>query len=109
MQTYNDGVLNVYRVENVAEPGNIPEEKLTLKVKGLRFQELRVFDSKYWSAFQVNAMVERLLRVQNLNNIFLRDIVEVEGRRFRVIQIQKVIDVLPKSIDLTLERIEVPV
>ena len=30
-QTYNDGIVRIYSAEDAADPGHMPEEKLTLK------------------------------------------------------------------------------
>lgn len=31
-QTFNDGIVNIYSIGNIAEPGNMPKDGLTLKV-----------------------------------------------------------------------------
>ena len=35
-QTFNDGVANIYSVGNIASPGGMPKDGLTLKVEALR-------------------------------------------------------------------------
>lgn len=108
-QQYNDGILKVYKVENVALPGNMPKQKLTLKIDyPLRYAELKVFDSKFWAASQDNTKIERLVRLPKVDQIGRDDmIIPVDGKQYKIVQIQYPIDVLPKSMDLSLERLEV--
>ena len=108
-QQYNDGVLKVYKVGNVALPGNMPKEGLTLKLDNpLRYAELKVFDSKFWAASQDNTKIERLLRIPRTDDVVRDDkIIPIDGKQYKIVQIQYPVDVMPKSMDLSLERLEV--
>jgi hypothetical protein len=37
-QAFNDGVVNIYSVGNIAELGNMPQEGLTIKVGPLHYE-----------------------------------------------------------------------
>jgi hypothetical protein len=108
-QQYNDGILNVYTVGNIAQPGNMPKHGLTLKLQNpLRYEELKVFDSKFWAASQDNTKIERLLRVPRVDAVVRDDkVIPIDGKQYKIVQIQYPVDVLPKSMDLSLERLEV--
>ena len=108
-QQYNDGILHVYEVGNVAQPGNMPKEGLTLKLENpLRYEELKVFDSKFWSASQDGTKIERLLRIPRVDNVVRDDkVIPIDGKQYKIVQIQYPVDVKPKSMDLSLERLEV--
>lgn len=107
-QTYNDGVLNIYEVGDIAQAGNLPKDGLTLKVGSLRYHELKVFDSKFWAASQDNTKIERLLRTPRINFVERADaVVPIDGKQYEIVQIQYPVDVVPLSMDLSLERIEV--
>lgn len=106
-QTFNDGILKVYKVRNIANPGDRPKDGLTLKLlKPLRYAELKVFDSKFWSASQNNTKIERLLRVPRTDQVQREDkVIPIDGQQYEIVQIQYPIDIVPKSMDLSLERI----
>lgn len=108
-QQFNDGILSVYEVGNIAQPGNMPAQGLTLKLDNpLRYAELKVFDSKFWAASQDNTKIERLLRIPRTDDVVRDDkIIPIDGKQYKIVQIQYPVDVMPKSMDLSLERLEV--
>jgi SPP1 family predicted phage head-tail adaptor len=108
-QQYNDGILKVYEVGNIAQPGNMRKEGLTLKLANpLRYEELKVFDSKFWAASQEGTKIERLLRIPRTEDVIRDDkIIPIDGKQYKIVQIQYPVDVVPKSMDLSLERLEV--
>lgn len=102
-QTFNDGIVKVYKLENTAGDGNMPVEKPVLK-ETLRYRERTVGMSRYWAGQQSNAKIDRLLRVQTRRNISTQDVAVVNGEQYIVKQVQYIenLDVM----DLSLERIE---
>ena len=108
-QQYNDGILRVYTVGNIAQPGNMPKQGLTLKLENpLRYEELKVFDSKFWAASQDNTKIERLLRIPRVDDVVRDDmVIPIDGKQYKIVQIQYPVDTLPKSMDLSLQRLEV--
>lgn len=106
-QTYNDGVVSIYKVDNIAETGNKPKDKLTIKVSLLHYEERIVGMSRFWTAKQANAKVDMLLRTPQLRNVSTQDVaIPIDGRQYKIVQIQYPKDVEPPSMDLSLERIE---
>lgn len=108
-QQYNSGVLRVYKVGNIALAGNLPKQGLTIKLTNpLRYEELKVFDSKFWAASQEGTKIERLLRIPRVDNIVRDDkVILTNEKQYKIVQIQYPVDVVPKSMDLSLERLEV--
>lgn len=107
IQTFNDGIVNIYSVKNIAEPGNMPKEGLTLKVGPLRYKERTVGMSRYWTAMQAQARIDTVLRVQRIRGVSVQDIaVPNDGEQYRIKQIQYPEDVVPDVMDLSLERID---
>ena len=105
-QTYNDGIVRIYNAEDAADPGHMPEEKLTLKAQ-LLYAEQRVGISRFYTAQQYHDDVERLVRVQRAGVIANRDIAVTEdGQRYNIAMVQTVEDSFPPSLDLTLTRIK---
>lgn len=105
-QTFNDGVLTVYSVGNIASAGNKPKSSLILKLGGLRYEERVVGMSRFWSAMQAQAKVSQMLRVPRINTVSTQDVViPVDGKQYKIVQIQYIQDVEPACMDLSLERV----
>lgn len=105
-QAYNDGLVSVYKVTEMGEPGYAPVPRLELRVK-LRYAELKLGILRFYSAKQNNAKVERVLRVPRRPDISSQDVAVTEdGRQYRIGLVQLAKDVFPPSLDLTLEAVE---
>ena len=105
-QSYNDGVVTVYSVGDVAKPGYKPVEGLQERV-ALRYEEQRLGIQRYYSGKQNQLQVERVLRVPRSKSISSQDVAITEdGRQFRIDLVQKVENVYPPSLDLTLVKIQ---
>lgn len=102
-QDFNDGMLTVYRVADEAQPGYLPQEKLT-KVVSLPYARRKVGLYRYYQAKQNQSRVQRVLRVpQPAQEITNRDKVVTEDlKEYRIDLVQTVPDVYPPSLDLTL-------
>lgn len=106
-QIFNDGIVKIYSVGNIAKLGNMPKEGLTLKVGPLRYRERTVGMSRYWVAMQAQAKVDLVLRVSQIRNVSTQDIaIPNDGMQYKIIQIQYPEDVDPPVMDLSLERLE---
>lgn len=106
-QTFNDGILDIYSVGNVAIAGNMPIEGLTIKVGPLRYEDRIVGMSRFWTAAQSAVKIDKLVRVPRFESISSQDIVVIDKDRFEIKQIQAVMDVIPDCMDISLERLEV--
>lgn len=103
MQTFNDGVVKIFSVRNVAEPGDAPKKKLSYKQR-LRYTERIVGIKRFWTAKQAQAEIDLLLRVPKLRNISTQDIaIPNDGEQYKIVHIQ-----FPEGknvMDLSLERL----
>lgn len=105
-QDYNDGLVTVFSVSDEAEPGTMPIEKLTPKIK-LRYAEQRLGINRYYMGMQNQIRIERIIRVQRAGNVSTQDAAMTEdGKQYRIDLVQTVPDVYPTSLDLTLYRVE---
>lgn len=105
-QTFNDGVANIYKIDNTAEPGNMPKEGLLLRVGEVRYKERTVGMGRFWSAMQTQAKVERLLRMPRIIGVSTHDIIiPIDGSQYEIVQVQYPEDVFPPVMDLSLERV----
>lgn len=105
-QTYTSGVVKIYDVEDVAAPGRKPTLGLSLIVS-LRYEEERLGIQRYYNANQNQVSVERVIRVPFQKGISNQNIAITEdGTQYGIDLVQSVLDVFPKSLDITLTRIE---
>lgn len=106
-QAFNDGIANIYSVENIALPGGKPKERLILKMGSIRYKERTVGMSRYWTAMQTHARIDLMLRMPQLRNVTVHDIIiPVDGEQYRIVQVQYPEDVVPAVMDLSLQRLD---
>ncbi len=106
-QSFCDGVVDIYRVVDTAEPGYQP--KLMLRKKGtLHFSSLRMGYRRYYMAQQAQIKIEHVLRVCNGFPISTQDRAKIRGidAQYRIDLVQKVDGIYPACVDLTLVRVE---
>ena len=101
-QSFNDGLLTVYRQTDTALPGYQPVVTLT-PVTTLRYAEQRLGIQRYYSAAQNQIRVERVLRVPDNDKVSTQDVAVTEdGKHYRIDLVQAVQGVFPRCCDLTL-------
>ncbi len=105
-QTFNDGVLDIYRVTNIAEAGNMPKDGLKAKIKNIRYSERTVGMGRYWAAMQEHVQITQMVRIQRIEAINVNDVAIIKGKQYKIVQIQYVQDTSPPCMDLSLERLE---
>ncbi len=104
-QSYGDGIVTIYRLEDTAKPGYFPKPK-PVEVARLRYEERRLGLTRYYDAKQVNVEVERVLRVARGAKPAVQDIAVTEdNQEYRIDLIQTVDGVFPPSLDLTLAKV----
>lgn len=107
-QPLNDGILNIYNVDNIAEAGKKPKLGLKVKEPNLRYEERTVGMSRYWTALQANARVQQVLRTHKIDTVHTDDVViPKDGTQYKIIQVQYPPGIDPKMMDLSLEKVEV--
>ncbi len=105
-QSYNSGILTVYRVTDGAKPGFAPVPGLR-KIAVLRYEELRLGLNRYYSAAQNQVKIEKVARVPKGPDISSQDVAVTEdGRQYQINLVQLADGVWPPSLDLTLAKVE---
>lgn len=105
-QTYWDGVISIYAVTNCAEPGDKPKEKLTLLYR-LRFERRTVGYGRYYTAAHEQTEISELVRCPYRPDVSTQEVAIIagrEGEQYDIVQVQRPEDVIPPSMDLSLER-----
>ena len=108
-QQFNDGVLKVYEVTNIAEAGDRPKDGLIPKFNGaVPYEERTVGITRFYTGKQTQNTIEQLLRIPRVNGISRNDIVvPIDGEQYRIEQLQSINDIEPRCLDLSLERVSV--
>ncbi len=105
-QTYNDGVVLICEVKDIAEPGYAPKEELLPKYK-VGYQERQMGIQRYYAAQQNQIQIERVIRVQRGIAVDSQNVAVTEdGHQYRIDLVQTVMDVYPPSLDITLAKID---
>lgn len=105
-QTFNDGICRIYRVENIAEPGKMPKDGLKVRYDRIPFERKKVGLARFYQAMQADVLVTDLIRIPKRTDIGTNDVCVIEGEQYQIKQAQSVLDSMPPSMDLTLERLE---
>lgn len=104
-QSYPDGLVNIYRVDNIGAPGDMPVEGLVFK-NSLRYKERTVGIARRYAAMQNNKEVNYVIRCPELRTIEANDVAIIAGgKQYEITWVQYIEDARPPSMDLTLERL----
>lgn len=104
-QSFNSGLVRIYRLKDAAKPGYLPKPE-PVEVAALRYEELRLGLTRFYSAQQNNVDVERVVRVPRGPGIAARDIAVTEdGQEYSIDLVQTVDGVFPPCLDLTLAKV----
>lgn len=102
-QTFTDGIASICKVEDVAEVGKAPKPHITEVKYKLRYEEKRVGVTRFYSARQAQIVIDKVIRVLRVPDINTNDIVVLStGQKYRIDQVQKVEDVYPDCMDISL-------
>ena len=105
-QSYNSGVVTVYRVTDGARPGFASAPVLEKKAV-LRYEEQRLGLTRLYLSRQNQVRVEKVIRVPRGPEVSSRDVAVTEdGRQYRIDAVQLADRVRPPSLDLTLTKAE---
>lgn len=105
-ESYNDGIVSIYAVQDGASPGYRPVPVLVL-VKRMRYQERYLGINRLYSGRQNQVDIQRIVRVQKVPGVSNQNVAITEdGQQYRIDSVQDVIGAYPPSLDLTLATVE---
>ena len=105
-QTFNDGVLKVYKISNISNKGDKPKDGLKAKyTNAIPYEERTVGITRNHLAKQDQSSIEQLVRIPRLE-ISVHDVVILNGKQYDIYQSQNINNVEPRCLDLSLERLE---
>lgn len=90
--TFDDGILTIYSVENIAELGDMPVTGLVEKAS-FYFGYETVGINRFYTALQANRQIESVVHIPGWNDIGATDICVLEnGKQYTMPQIQPTLD-----------------
>lgn len=105
-QAFNDGIADIYAVMDISAPGAKPHKALAGKKVRVRYEERRLGISRYYSGRENQINISRVVRIPAAAKITNQDVlVDETGDQYRIDLVQRINDVYPHSLDLTLEKI----
>lgn len=107
MQRYNDGVITIYTVGNIAEPGNMPKEGIVEKVR-LRFRRRTIGHTRFHESLQQNVKIDEIVRCPYRAEVSTQDKAMFLGcdDKFEVKKVVFIENTRPKEMELLLERVD---
>ncbi len=103
-QTFNDGVVRIYKIMNYAPNGGKPT-MLPMLRQSLRYAERTIGITRHYTALQVNSKVKYVLRCPLCRDVSAQDVaIPNDGVQYRVAFVQYPESIFPKVMDLTLEE-----
>ena len=103
-QPLRDGHLTIYHIDDVSQRGETPVQGL-VKLATMPYDERVVGMSRYWTAKQVSATIDALVRTHQLRTVTTHDVVILrDGKQYNIAQVQEIPDTEPPMMDLSLTR-----
>lgn len=102
-QTFNDGILKIYTVKNIAPDGEVPVEGLDL-LYTLRYKERTVGIRRYYAAQQSNFRIDKVLRCPKREVNTECVAIPNDGQEYVIRQVQYPENIDPPVMDLSLEK-----
>lgn len=106
-QQFNSGIVAIYPIKDTAQPGRKPIETLGMKIVSLRYEELKLGINRHHLFLQDMVKIERVIRCPFRDDVSSQCVaVDETGKQYKIELAQLATGVWPKSMDLTLSRIE---
>lgn len=100
-----DGILTLYTVDNIAEPGRKPTYQLT-EYRRRWYEERRIGYGRQYAARGVNENIDLLARIWQDRGVRIGMVAEVDGEQYQIDNVQHLRDSDGLRItDITLRRI----
>ena len=104
---FNDGITDIYFVDNIAPPGDQPQQGLRSKFLALRFEYKTIGVRRNYEARQSNVQLSELIQIPMHREISSQDVAIIENRQYNIEQVQHDNTTNPPSSKLSLSRLEV--
>lgn len=103
--TFDDGILTIYKTENIANPGNKPVIGLIEKNQAyFGFETIGI--NRYYTALQAKQQIDTLVHIWQDRGIAANDICILEsGKQYRIVMVQHMDNDGLRITKLSMERL----
>lgn len=108
-ETFDDGVIRIYDVKNLSEPGEIPRKGLVY-FESFSFSEDTLGITRFYEALRADQQIERVVKIYRDDRININQIAVMEDDtqyQIRMVQVAKDDDGIDIQ-KLSLERVSDP-
>lgn len=105
-QLFNDGLIRVYTIQNIAEKGSKPKYEKILMCARVPYADKTAGEKRRFYAAYEGREFDRVIRVQREWGIKAGHIVELAGMLFKVISENSIFSVFPPFSELSLRKVE---
>ena len=105
LQTFNDGIVWIYKLADVSQPGFKPMFKPSL-YKKLPFRYKTIGVRRNYEAMQAGVRLDEMISIPQDRKISSQDIAVIEGVQYDIKQAQAINNTSPRTSDLSLQRLE---
>ena len=103
---FNDGIVDIYTVDNIADVGDMPKDGLVSKYQALRFEYQTIGVRRNYEAMQADVKLSELIQIPMHRDISSQDVAIINGKQYRIEQVQHDNGTRPSSSKLSLSRLE---
>lgn len=104
-KTFNDGLVLLYKVGNIAEEGDMPKDGL-MQEQMYRFHYETIGVQRNYTAMQNDVKLSELISIPKDRSISPLDVAIINGKQYEIMQVQHIDDTLPPTSKLSLRKIE---
>lgn len=103
---FNDGIVEIYRVDNGAKNGDRNVDVLKFRDR-IRFKSHTVGIKRFYEAMQFEINITKAIIIpEPVKKISTQDIAMIDGKRYKIEQIQERRETFPPSLLLSLSYVE---
>lgn len=104
-ETFNDGIVNIYKLNDVSEPGMKPNLKPDLHKK-CHFGYRTIGVKRHYEAAQAQVRLDEMIQIPIDRAISTQDIAVIQEVQYNIKQVQHKMDTMPKTSLLSLTILE---
>lgn len=104
-ETFNDGVVYIYKTTDISLPGYKPQLKPVF-YRAYHFAYRTIGIKRNYEAMQLSVRLDELINIQLDRNISPQDIVVIEGVQYDIKQLQHKQETKPPTTLISLQRRE---
>lgn len=105
MKMFDSGQVDIYKLSNTAQAGDVPKEGLTYS-SSYWYEERAVGVTRFYAALKADVKIERLIRIWQDRDVYTDQVCKIDDAQYKIVQVQHGVNEDGLDItDLSLERL----